>query len=44
MKNRFNDLGKKLRAWEFLISKTSVGVDYKNGVVGFTFGRFPSGK
>ncbi|KAJ8452465.1 LOW QUALITY PROTEIN: hypothetical protein Cgig2_000054 [Carnegiea gigantea] len=33
IKNRYNDLGKKLRAWEFLIGKTGVGVDYKTGAV-----------
>ncbi|KAJ8448934.1 hypothetical protein Cgig2_030790 [Carnegiea gigantea] len=33
IKNRCNDLRKKLRAWEFLIGKTGVGVDYKSGTV-----------
>ncbi|KAJ8419561.1 LOW QUALITY PROTEIN: hypothetical protein Cgig2_018119 [Carnegiea gigantea] len=33
IKNCYNDLGKKLIAWEFLISKIGVGVDYKIGAV-----------
>ena len=33
IKNHFIDLGKKLRAWEFLISKTGVGVDPNTGAV-----------
>jgi len=27
IKNHYNDLGKKLKAWEFLIGRTGVGVD-----------------
>ena len=33
IKNRCNDLRKKLGAWEFLIGKTGAGVDYKTGTV-----------
>ncbi|KAJ8445632.1 hypothetical protein Cgig2_018573 [Carnegiea gigantea] len=33
IKNHFNYLGKKLKAWEFLISKPGVGMNYKTGVV-----------
>ncbi|KAJ8445768.1 hypothetical protein Cgig2_026095 [Carnegiea gigantea] len=33
IKNRCNDLRKKLGVWEFLIGKTGVGVDYKIGAV-----------
>ncbi|KAJ8420505.1 LOW QUALITY PROTEIN: hypothetical protein Cgig2_015269 [Carnegiea gigantea] len=33
IKNCYNDLRKKLGAWEFLIGKTGVGVDYETGAV-----------
>ncbi|KAJ8428885.1 hypothetical protein Cgig2_021052 [Carnegiea gigantea] len=33
IKNHCNDLRKKLGAWEFLIGKIGVGVDYKTGAV-----------
>ena len=33
IKNHFMDLGKKLRAWEFLMGKTGVGVDPNTGAV-----------
>ena len=33
IKNHFMDLGKKLRAWEFLIGRTSVGTDPTIGAV-----------
>jgi len=33
IKNHFSDLGKKLRAWEFLIRRTGVGVDPTTGAI-----------
>jgi len=33
IKNRCNDLRKKLGAWEYLIGRTGVGVDYTTGSV-----------
>ncbi|KAJ8445783.1 hypothetical protein Cgig2_000963 [Carnegiea gigantea] len=33
IKNRCNDLRKKLGAWEYLIGRTGVGVDYTTGAV-----------
>jgi len=33
IKNHFNDLEKKLRAWEFLNGRTGVGIDSTIGAI-----------